>query len=327
MNYRKIFSFLALSFGISGLAFFLTRQLDLDSTFSLALLFVLAIVQLWGPGLAALIVQKRMYKGEMKDFGYRSGRLQPKWLATSILGPILALLGTVGVIFLMGNVLGFESFGRVVLAKAGSLAEGMFPIGYGSETSMVENLLGSLGIWETGVLANKWWQFFQLLLIFLVAGSTLLVPFVLGEELGWRGLLLKETQSLGFLGSGLVVGLAWGLWAILPLLMIGYWDPGILLVALGTSVAMSFPLSYLSLKTGSIFAPAIFRSVTALMGGLLGFFVISGEDHIASLGGLAGAIFFLFVTYLILLNDKQFVEDFPQLSYRKTPSDSTHSDQ
>jgi hypothetical protein len=37
----------------------------------------------------------------------------------------------------------------------------------------------------------------------VITGFTLNLPFTFGEELGWRGLLLRETQTSGFLRSNL----------------------------------------------------------------------------------------------------------------------------
>lgn len=318
MNFRNIFAFLGLSFTISGGAFFFARQLELDDMFSLGLLILFTILQLWGPGIAAIIVQKWIKKGNMKELGYRSGKLDVKWLIGSALAPIVALLGTITVIYIAGNLLGFDSFGRVDLTATAAYTSQIFEH-WNSNSFILENLSV---VWnEASELfyifsdAGKWANFIQMFLLFTAVGATLLVPFMLGEEIGFRGLLLKETQSLGFLGSGLVVGLAWGVWALIPFMMIGYWDFPIMLTALGGCIALSYVLSFLSLKTGSLFAPAAFRGVLSLYSALMGFFVVSGEGHINGITGLAGSIFFLFITYLILINGKDFVENFSSLSY------------
>lgn len=318
MNFRNIFAFLGLSFAISGGAFFFARQLELEDMFSIGMLIVLTIVQLWGPGIAAIVVQKWLKKGSMKELGYRSGRLDVKWLLGSAVAPLLVLMGTIAVIFVAGNVLGFESFGRVDLAAGAAYISQVFEH-WNNNSFIVENLYLA---WNEGyelfflfAQDGKWGNFLQLFLIFTLAGATFLVPFMLGEELGFRGLLLKETQSLGFLGSGLVVGVAWGVWALIPFMMIGYWDLPIMMVGLGGCIALSYVLSFLSLKTGSLFASAAFRGILSLYGGLLGFFVISGEGHISGVTGVAGSLFMMFLTYLILINGKEFVAKFSELSY------------
>ncbi len=324
MNFRNIIAFLALSFAISGAAFFFARKLELEDMFSLVLLIFLTIVQLWGPGIAAIIVQKKLKKGSLKELGYRSGRLNVKWLIGSALAPIIVLLGTLGVVYIAGNLLGFDSFGRVDLTAGAAYTSQIFE-GWNAHAYIFENLQQSLNEVFNLLLifadSGKWGAFLQLFLILTLVGATFLVPFMMGEELGFRGLLLKETQSLGFLGSGLVSGTAWGVWSIMPFMMIGYWDLPIMLTAIGSCIALSFVLSFLSLKSGSLFATAAFRGIVALYGALLGFFVVSGEAHINGLGGLAGSIFFLFVTYLILLNAKEFVAKFPSLSYLPEPEE------
>jgi membrane protease YdiL (CAAX protease family) len=55
----------------------------------------------------------------------------------------------------------------------------------------------------------------------LVAGLTINVIAALGEELGWRGLLLRELSPLGFWRVSLLTGFVWGLWHA-PLIVQGH---------------------------------------------------------------------------------------------------------
>lgn len=318
MNFRNIFAFLGLSFVISGGAFYFARQLELEDMFSIGMLILLTLVQLWGPGIAAIVVQKWIKNESVKALGYRSGRLDVKWLLGSALAPVLVLAGTIGVIFFAGNVLGFDSFGRVDLTVSAAHTSQIFE-NWNTNSFIFDNLYivanDAAALFSGLVQEGKWGEFIQLFLIFTLAGATILVPFVLGEELGFRGLLLKETQSLGFLGSGLLVGISWGVWTLIPFMMIGYWDFPLMLSAIGSCIALSYVLSFLSLKSGSLFATSAFRGILSLYAGLLGFFVVSGEGHINGVNGLAGSLFLLFITYLILINGKDFVEKFSNLSY------------
>ena len=59
----------------------------------------------------------------------------------------------------------------------------------------------------------------------LMAGPTINAIVALGEELGWRGLLMHELKSLGFWRSSFAIGFFWGLWH-LPMIVNGYNYPG-----------------------------------------------------------------------------------------------------
>jgi hypothetical protein len=54
-----------------------------------------------------------------------------------------------------------------------------------------------------------------------VAGLTINALAALGEELGWRGLLLRELSPLGFWRVSLLAGLVWGIWHA-PLIVQGH---------------------------------------------------------------------------------------------------------
>lgn len=54
-----------------------------------------------------------------------------------------------------------------------------------------------------------------------MSGATVNLPFMLGEELGWRGFQFEETKLLGFWRSSLLIGVLWGLWHA-PVIMMGY---------------------------------------------------------------------------------------------------------
>ncbi len=319
MNFKKIGAFIGGMLAISGFAvYWLLNHVEGPAGFIISLLFFL-----WGPALSAMLVQKFMYDGEMKDFGFRSGRLDMKWLMFSALGPFVTVAGTIGVVFVGGNLMGIPGFGKVGMG-AGAVetealtglmgAQPFFSHDYGLSNllfQLQEMLFSSFGVLDT----------LQMIIFLLIAGVLFLTPMMLGEELGFRGLMLKETQSLGFQGSALVTGGVWGLWAMIPAFMVGYFDLFPLMVSIGSCIAMSFPLAYLSLKCGNIFAPALFRGLMGAAAVLMPVFVHDADELLGSIGGVAGMVFFLFVTYLIIKNDEDFVENYRELSYRPAVQD------
>ena len=55
----------------------------------------------------------------------------------------------------------------------------------------------------------------------MVTGATINALFAFGEEVGWRGYLLKQFEGKNFLTSAIVIGIVWGLWHA-PLILMGY---------------------------------------------------------------------------------------------------------
>jgi membrane protease YdiL (CAAX protease family) len=160
-----------------------------------------------------------------------------------------------------------------------------------------------------------------LLLIFAggwLAGATINGFFAFGEELGWRGLMLVETQQWGFWRSNALIGLVWGLWHA-PVILMGYNYPGHPFAGVGMMMlfclAGSYPLAYVAFKSRSILAPSIFHgNINAIAGGAMLF--ISEANPLA--GGLVGTVSVLafgLITLGIVLFDPDFVKQYRQQSY------------
>lgn len=72
------------------------------------------------------------------------------------------------------------------------------------------------------------------LLVFqaFVVGPFINAPFMLSEELGWRGYLWDAWASLGFAKNAVLTGLAWGVWHA-PLIAMGHNYPDAPLLGIG----------------------------------------------------------------------------------------------
>jgi uncharacterized protein len=93
----------------------------------------------------------------------------------------------------------------------------------------------------------------------------LLLPSVLGEELGWRGFLVPELcKWMRFTGVALVSGLLWAVWHW-PMIFMGIYGSKVvplsfqLLTFTLFIVANGFILAYLRLKTNSVWTAVIFH--------------------------------------------------------------------
>ena len=104
----------------------------------------------------------------------------------------------------------------------------------------------------------------------LLAGATVNAVFAFGEEVAWRGFLVKEFKGSKFLSAALWIGVIWGFWHA-PLILNGHNYPqhpvaGIFMMVL-CCVAMTPMLLYFRKKSGSVIVPAIMHgTVNAVVG-------------------------------------------------------------
>ena len=130
----------------------------------------------------------------------------------------------------------------------------------------------------------------------------------LGEELGWRGYLLKKLEPFGFWTSVFVIGPVWGLWHY-PLILKGYNYPsnpklGVLMMMVACT-AITPIMIYITKKSKSVWAAAIFHgsfnSFTAFA-----FLPIHGETTTFETGflGLSRVLACLFCFLIFILLEK-----------------------
>lgn len=94
----------------------------------------------------------------------------------------------------------------------------------------------------------------------LIAGATINAIPAFGEELGWRGFVLKEFGPLGFWKTSLVIGTIWGLWHA-PIILMGHNYPGYPVIGVIMMVVwcilLSPMFSYVTIKSRSVIPAAI----------------------------------------------------------------------
>jgi membrane protease YdiL (CAAX protease family) len=135
------------------------------------------------------------------------------------------------------------------------------------------------------------------------AGLTINGVAGLGEELGWRGLLLREFAGFGFWRASIVIGVIWGLWH-LPFIIHGHNYPGhpvagVFMMILWT-VLFSPLIGYVTVRAESVIAAAIMHG--ALNGTAIAPLVVLKGGHVLQIGvvGFAG-IFVLVGLNLVLV--------------------------
>jgi membrane protease YdiL (CAAX protease family) len=226
-QFRKITTFLVIT---CILTLFFQFLILLFNPGSAKDLYILGIV--WSPGIAALITS-RLYRQDLAEFGWRWGRLRYHCLSYII--PLLYTLAAYLVTWLGGLGTFFNTESMQEIAK-----------NYGWE-----NLPQSV-----------------IIILYLIFSSTLgllkACLYALGEEIGWRGFLVPElAKTTTFLNTALISGLAWAIWHY-PTIIFGGYNNGNIFYSLFSFtlavVAISFPMAWLRLKSGSLWTGMIFHA-------------------------------------------------------------------
>ena len=174
--------------------------------------------------------------------------------------------------------------------------------GIDTHTEALQTLGESLPIGPAGAVAFT-------LLSGMLAGVTINAIFAFGEEVGWRGYLLKQFKGKSFLGTSVVIGIIWGLWHA-PLILMGHNYPqhpqwGVFLMVV-VCILMSFIIHYFRIKSGSVIVAAIMHGTCNAVAGTTMLFV--GLDRFNDLldgaCGLAGMLAMLVVAAVIFLFDR-----------------------
>jgi membrane protease YdiL (CAAX protease family) len=247
----------------------------------------MAVVYMFIPMVATIIVQKFIYKEPLKRTLGISFRLNRWFLVAWLLPPIIAF-ASLGVSLLFPNVQYsagmeslFERFEFILTAK---------------QLQQMKNQLANSFIHPIWIA----------LLQGLIAGISINAVAGFGEELGWRGFLQREFGFMGFWKSSAAIGIIWGIWHA-PIILQGHnysQHPlaGVFMMTLFTML-LSPIFSYIRLKANSVIAAAIFHGSLNGTAALSLMFTKGGNDLILGITGLAGFIVLIVVNIGLLLFD------------------------
>ena len=284
MDKRKIMTYVlwlyGLSFGISTL-FFIS---GLGS--NTILLFIFTTGYMFFPLITVLIVQKLIYKETIIRPLLLKGRPN-KWWPFAMVIPLLFVGLTALVASLIPGAtldLGMENYLSTLDATTAAVMDDLF------------QTLPFHPIW---LLAGQ----------SLIGGITINAIFAFGEEIGWRGFLLREFQVLGFWKASLLIGLIWGVWHAPLILFAGHNYPstpifGVVMMAT-FCMLLSPILSFITIKSRSIFPAAFFHGVINGSASL-GIMIVAGGnlELLNGINGLAGFIVLLIVNILIFISTR-----------------------
>ena len=268
----KTFLFLLFTFGISYSLAGLFYAFDGDYTTTDGVL--LAIVYMFIPALSVLLVEKMVYREEIRNRMLISFKIN-NWFFIAWLLPL---------------VLAFLTFGISLLFPGISYSpgsEGLF--------ARFDNLLPLEQMDEMRREFEAMSLHPALLILFqgMIAGITVNAVAGFGEELGWRGFLVREFQNMKFPEAALVIGFIWGIWHA-PIILMGHnyaQHPvaGVFMMTIWC-ILLSPLFLYITIKSKSVIAASVMHGTLNATGALALIMVEGGNDLLTGLTGLAGFI-------------------------------------
>ncbi|MDT8445421.1 MAG: CPBP family intramembrane glutamic endopeptidase [bacterium] len=227
--------------------------------------FIMSVVYMFVPALIVLLV----YNNKTTEFLPLS--LAPSvWFLVAVLMPVGLAAASFGVSLLFEGV----SFSPDMAGLAQQMGPNLTPEQIAEAQAKVP-------------------PFWMIALQALIGGMTINTIFAMGEELGWRGLLLKEWKAWGFWGSSLAIGLAWGVWH-LPLILMGHNYPqnpaiGVLMMTLWC-MGLSPLIQWVRIKANSVAAAALFHGMINGVAGLSTVYLSGASELVGGLLGAAGML-------------------------------------
>jgi len=286
MNVKKVALFIVLSYLLSCAV--VPLYFALGGRNALPWSLVLDIAYMFMPLVAAVAVQKLIYRAPLK--GPLRISLRPnRWFIVAWLLPVTFPLATLGVSLLLPRVTYstslagmFEHFRKLVMP---------------AQFEDMEHLAKILPIHP----------FWLALVEGMITGPTINAVGAFGEELGWRGLLLRELEAKGIWKASAVIGVVWGFWHA-PMILLGKNYPehplaGILMMT-GMTVLLSPWLAYITLRSGSVIAAAILHGTFNATAQLALIGVHGGNDLTVGVGGVAGLVVLLLADIGLFVFDR-----------------------
>lgn len=282
----KLTLFLLITFLFSGIlagSFYLVTGGKLNNVTG----FILPVTYMFMPMLAVLIVEKLIYKSNIRQRLLISFEVNYWWLAAIILPVVI-----IGATFFISLLLPGIQYSPEMSGFFGKL-EGLLSA---EEIEKAKADLQKLPVHPA----------FLTLLQGIVAGATINAVAAFGEELGWRGFLVDQFRKVHFLTAAVTIGFIWGIWHA-PLILMGHNYPqhpqmGVLMMTVWC-ILLSPVFLYITIKTRSVIAASVMHGVTNGIGALAVMLVEGGNDLTIGATGLAGFLALAVIIFFMFLYD------------------------
>lgn len=249
-------------------------------------MMLVGAVIMWMPALAAIVLQKLVYREPLKDLGV-TFRINSWWVLAWLIPLVGAMLA-----FGIGLLMPGTSYSPGMEGMYARFADLMKPEDIALMREQVERAPVN--------------PFLMTLLQAMIAGVTVNALAAFGEELGWRGFLQRELEPMGFWRSSLLIGFIWGLWHA-PLILQGHNYPNHRIAGVGLMIVFTMLLSpiigFVRQRARSVVAAAIFHGTLNAAAGLPLMFIVGGHDLLIGYTGLAGLLTLALLNVLLVLFD------------------------
>ncbi len=242
------------------------------------------------PALAAAGVQRWGHRqAVMRPLGVRWG--WNRWYVAALLAPVLLAL---------------TSFGISLLGPGVQLSVGMEGMLSRFESQLSQDQLEQM---RTQIASLHPLVILALSLVQgVIAGCTINAVAALGEELGWRGYLVRQWAPMGFWRMSLLIGLIWGIWHA-PIIAQGHNYPQHPVIGIGLMtlfcVLLSPIITYIRLRARSVLAAAVFHGVLNGTAGLALLFAAGGSDLTLGVTGWPGLVILAAGNLLLFWHDRR----------------------
>lgn len=277
--------FLILTLGISYLvaACFYFLGGDYDKTSGI----MLATSYMFIPAIVTLIVERWIHKEEIKQNLQISFKIN-KWF---VIG------------WLIMPVIGFVTFGISLLFPDVSYAPGMEGMFNRFEEMLTPEKLAEM---RSSLDSMPLPPIVLAVLSGLMAGITINAIAGFGEELGWRGFLLRQFQGRSFMKAVLFIGFVWGIWHA-PIILMGHNYPEHPVAGVFMMIAWCILLTplflYITIKAKSVIAAAVMHGTLNGSIGIAIMYVKGGNEMMIGYTGFSGFIALALVTLGFFIYD------------------------
>lgn len=250
---------------------------------------ILAITYMFIPMISAILVEKVIHNEKLKSNLFISFKINKWFFIAWLITPIMSF-GTLGISLLFPDV----TYSPEMTGMVNRFEDVLTP----EQLEQMENALDTMPIHPIWLAVLQG----------LIAGATINAIAGFGEELGWRGFLLKSFKEMNFLKASIIIGFIWGIWHS-PLILMGHNYPqhpeiGVLMMTIWC-ILLSPLFLYFTVKAKSVIAAAIMHGTLNATAGIAIMVIDGGNDLTVGMTGLAGFISLILVLVLLFIYDNK----------------------
>jgi membrane protease YdiL (CAAX protease family) len=299
---RRIWRYLGLAFGLSWTIAAVGMAMGVRDV-SAPGYTVVAGAAMFGPAIAALLCAHRFERSGWSALGVAVRPFRPRpFLLIAVVGvaivPVI-LASTV----LLSDRFPDAGFGRVVFTSEGLVEQVKdLAAGLGAEPLNDEQLAPLRRFPPAVILVGA-------LLAAVFAACTVNLPFMLGEELGWRGYLWSCLAHWPASRRIAFTGVVWGVWHA-PLIAIGHNYPDHPAAGIGMMVLLCLVLAVLfdhtRWRAGHVWTSALLHGIINGSAGTYSLFAVQGHPLLGSVAGLTGILGLTLLCVLVVGMDRPY---------------------